>query len=75
MTRSILTSIGHGLGHIVVRCLAVLSLVVVWSVAHIGTYTLGLAGVTTLVMGSTVQPADAGYRRRWWGRRRWWRRW
>ena len=73
MMKSALATIAHGLGHVVVRCLAVLSLVVVWSVAHIGTYTLGLVGVTSVVMGSTVQPADAGYRRRWWRGR--YRRW
>jgi len=77
MTRSIFTtstSLAQSLGRYLVRGLAVLALMMVWSAAHIGTYTLGLAGVTSIVMASAVTPADAGYRRRWW-RRRWWRRW
>ncbi len=68
-----MTSLAHGLSHYVVRGMAVIALLVVWSVAHIGTYTLSLAGVTGIVMGTiAATPADAGYRRRW---RRWRRRW
>jgi len=78
MTRSILagiTSLAHGLSHYVVRGVAVIALVVVWSVAHIGTYTLSLAGVTGVVMGTMTTTADAGWRGRRWGGRRWGRGW
>lgn len=69
-----MTSLVHGLSHYVVRGMAVIALLVVWSVAHIGTYTLGLAGVTGIVMGTmAATPADAGWRGRRW--RRWRRRW
>ena len=61
-----------------VRGLAVVALVVVWSVGHIGTTALSVVGVSSLVLTTTATPADAyWYGRRWRRRRRWrrWRRW
>jgi hypothetical protein len=64
----------------VVRGLAVVALVVVWSVGHIGTTALSAIGVSSLMLTTTATPADAyWYRRRWRHRRYWrarrWRRW
>jgi hypothetical protein len=73
--------IGSILGRLssaVVRGLAVVALVVVWSVGHIGTTALSVVGVSSLVLTTTATPADAyWYGRRWRRRRRWrrWRRW
>jgi hypothetical protein len=75
MTRSIralFSSAAHGL----VRGLAVVALVVVWSVGHVGTYALSVVGVSTALLTTTATPADAWrrYRRRRgrrWHRRRW----
>ena len=51
---------------------AVVALVVVWSVSHVGTYALGVVGVSTAVLTTTATPADAWWRR--YRRRRYWRR-
>src|SRR5262249_4491094 len=67
--RALLSSAAHS----VVRGLAVVALVVVWSVGHIGTYALSVVGVSTAVLTTTATPADAWWRRGWRGRR--WRRW
>lgn len=59
-------------GRAVIRGLAVVALVVMWSASHIGTYVLGVAGITTVALATTATPVDAGWRwRRWrrWGRR------
>src|SRR5262249_52496023 len=74
--RALLSSAAHS----VVRGLAVVALVVVWSVGHIGTYALNVVGVSTAVLTTTATPADAwwrrwGWRGRRWGRYRRWRRW
>src|SRR5262249_61264283 len=64
--------------HSVVRGLAVVALVVVWSVGHIGTYALGVVGVSAAVLTTTATPADAWWRRWGWRGPRWgWpgRRW
>ena len=79
MKQSILAMLSAA-GHLVVRGLAVGALVVMWSASHIGTYALGVAGITTVALTTTATPADAGWRGRWWGRRGWWwrrgwRRW
>jgi len=62
-----------------VRGLAVLVLVVVWSVGHIGTYALGVVGLSSVALTTTAAPADAGWRGGWrgrrWRRRGWRRRW
>jgi hypothetical protein len=72
MTGSILGMLSSA----VVRGLAVVALVVVWSVGHIGTTALSVVGVSSLVLTTTATPADA-YWRRWRRGRRWrrWRRW
>jgi hypothetical protein len=59
----------------VVRGLAVVALVVVWSVGHIGTSALSAIGVSSLMLTTTATPADAHWYRRRWRRRRYWRRW
>jgi len=74
MTRSvgaILNSAAHG----VVRGLAVVALVVVWSLSHVGTYALSVVGVSSALLTTTATPAAAQWRRwrGWRGRR--WRRW
>jgi hypothetical protein len=74
--RALLSSAAHS----VVRGLAVVALVVVWSVGHIGTYALSVVGVSTAVLTTTATPADAWWRRWGWRGRRWrryrrWRRW
>jgi hypothetical protein len=57
------------------RGVAVLALVVTAFVSNIGTYALGVAGITTIAMTTTSTPASAQRWRRWrfrrW-RRRWW---
>jgi len=57
------------------RGVAVLALVVTAFVSNIGTYALGVAGITTIAMTTTATPASAQRWRRWrfrrW-RRRWW---
>jgi len=69
--RALVSSAVHG----AIRGVAVVALVVVWSVGHIGTYALGLVGLSSLTWTATTTPADAGYyRRRGRGYRRW-RRW
>ena len=60
MTKSIgalLSSAAHG----VVRGLAVVSLVVAWSVSHVGTYALSVVGVSSALLTTTATPADAQY--------------
>src|SRR5215510_3921963 len=75
MTKSIRALLSSA-AHSVVRGLAVVALVVVWSVGHIGTYALSVGGVSTAVLTTTATPADACWRRGWRGRRsRCWRRW
>jgi hypothetical protein len=75
--RAVLSSAAHGL----VRGLAVVALVVVWSFGHVATYTLSVVGVSSAVLTTTATPADAYWRRwrgrRYYPRRRWrrWRRW
>ena len=71
--RALLSSAAHS----VVRGLAVVALVVVWSVGHIGTYALSVVGVSTAVLTTTATPADAWWRRWGWRGRRWrrYRRW
>jgi hypothetical protein len=59
----------HGLA----RALAVVALVVVWSVSHVGTYALSIVGVSSALLTTTATPADAQWRRYRRGRR--WRRW
>ncbi len=76
MVAVMISSILGRLSSAVVRGLAVVALVVVWSVGHIGTTALSVVGVSSLVLTTTATPADAGYwygRR--WRRRRRWRRW
>src|SRR5437016_389331 len=56
------------------RGAAVIALVVTAFVSNIGTYALGVAGITTIAMTTTATPASAQRWRRWrW--RRWRRRW
>jgi len=76
MTKSIRALLSSA-AHSVVRGLAVVALVVVWSVGHIGTYALSVVGVSTAVLTTTATPADAWWRRWGWRGRRWrrWRRW
>jgi len=75
MTRAIgaiISSAAHGL----VRGLAVVALVLVWSVSHVGTYALSVVGVSSTLLTTTATPADAQWRRwRRWRGRRWRRRW
>jgi len=49
-----------------------MTLVVVWSLSHLGTYALGVVGVSSALLTTTATPADAQWRC-WRGRR--WRRW
>jgi hypothetical protein len=61
VTRSIgaiLSSAAHG----VVRGLAVVALVVVWSVSHVGTHALSVVGVSSALLTTTATPADAQWR-------------
>jgi len=76
MTKSIRALLSSA-AHSVIRGLAVVALVVVWSVGHIGTYALSVVGVSTAVLTTTATPADAWWRRWGWRGRRWrrWRRW
>src|SRR5262245_36004268 len=76
MTKSIRALLSSA-AHSVVRGLAVVALVVVWSVGHIGTYALSVVGVSTAVLTTTAPPADAWWRRWGWRGRRWrrYRRW
>jgi len=64
--RALLSSAAHA----VVSGLAVVVLVVVWSVSHVGTYALSVVGISSAVLSTTATPADAQWRR--WRR---WRRW
>jgi hypothetical protein len=70
--RVLLASAVHG----AVRGLAVVALVLVWSVAHVGTY-LGIAGLSSLALTASTGTAEAGWGGWGWRRRRWrrWRRW
>jgi len=54
------------------RGVAVLALVVTAIVSNIGTYALGIAGITTIAMSTTATPASAQRWRRFRFRR--WRR-
>src|SRR5262249_59643695 len=76
MTKSIRALLSSA-AHSVVRGFAVVALVVVWSVGHIGTYALSVVGVSSAVLTTTATPADAWWRRWGWRGRRWrrWRRW
>src|SRR5262249_61162670 len=64
---ALLGSAAHGL----VRGLAVVALVVVWSFSHIGTYALSVVGVLVALLTTTETPATEQGRR--WQRpsRRW----
>lgn len=53
--RVLLSSAAHGL----VRGLAVVALVLVWSVGHVGTYALSVVGVSSALLTTTATPADA----------------
>jgi hypothetical protein len=59
----------------VVRGLAVVALVVVWSVGHVGTYALSVVGISSALLTTAATPADAQWRRyrryRRYRRRRW----
>jgi hypothetical protein len=61
--RALLSSAAHGL----FRGLAIVVLVVVWSLSHVGTYALSVVGVSSALLTTTATPADAQWRR--------WRRW
>src|SRR5262249_8291056 len=61
MTKSIRALLSSA-AHSVVRGLAVVALVVVWSVGHIGTYALTVVGVSSAVLTTTAAPADAWWR-------------
>ena len=55
MTKSIRALLSSAT-HSVVRGFAVVALVVVWSVGHIGTYALSVVGVSTAVLTTTATP-------------------
>ena len=59
MTKSIRALLSSA-AHSVVRGLAVVALVVVWSVGHIGTYALSVVGVSTAVLTTTATPLMRG---------------
>jgi hypothetical protein len=58
-----------------VRGLAVLAVVLAYAATGIGTQVASIAGISSLALLTTTQPADAGYRYRRRYRRRRYRRW
>jgi len=71
-----LRSVGNGLRRGVVAVSAAVAMVVIYGLGSVGTYGLGVAGITTLSLATSSTPAQAWRRRRrgglgiWVGRRR-----
>lgn len=68
-----LVSLGRGARRALIATCAVVAMVVIYTFSSIGTYGLGLAGISTLALTTSATTADARRRRRR-RRRRGWRR-